>query len=361
MICRDIEQRLPAHLDGELPTDDQKIVADHLAVCASCSRAFEDMKKARDLLRNLDEVEPPPFFEQRIMAGIREDAAPKGLLRKLFFPGRVGIPIQVVATIAVAFIAYHVYRQSATEITQPPPSAGNAAKQELSVPGQGKTIDTPDQRAQGTPEGREVAKTNGLKRETYAPPPAALESKKETYMKKPTGIREEKETSRAPSTVTGAKKKNISEHSEPAIASGDAPDRQETGRAADMANKSLRYDEKKADRSAAGERGKMIFAPAPLKESARFEKQAAFNLTVSVGNVDTSVRQAKVHLGEINAQILRQEHRDDGEILWVEIPARQLAALAERLQTMGRLHRTPGTPKTGDETVLTAIKFVGNP
>ena len=30
------------------------------------------MKKTLDLLQNIEEVEPPPFFEQRIMAAIRD-------------------------------------------------------------------------------------------------------------------------------------------------------------------------------------------------------------------------------------------------------------------------------------------------
>jgi hypothetical protein len=363
MICRDIGKRLPAYLDGELSADDQKIVADHLAACASCRRTLEDMKKAQVLLRNLDEVEPPPFFEQRIMARIREDAASRGFLRKFFFPLHIKIPIQVVATFAVAFIAYHVYQQSAPEMTQPPSSAGNAAKQAMSVPGPGKTIDTPDQRAAGTPGERKVAKTNGVKREAYAPPPAAQESKKETYIEKPIGTREAPEASPAPSPVPMTRNKIITERNGTAVASRDAADRREAAGMLDKAAQSTRYDEeKKAEQSVtAGERRKMMFSPAPQPESTRLEKQAVLNLTVRVGNVDASVRQVRLYLGEIKARILRQEHRGDGVILWAEVPARQLAALAERLQTIGQLHRTPDAPKTEDGNVLMTIKIVGNP
>jgi hypothetical protein len=364
MICRDIEQRLPSYLEGDLPADDKKIVADHLASCPGCSRALEGLKKTQEILRNLDEVEPPPFFEQRIVARIREDAAPKGFLRRFLFPLRIRIPIQVAATVAVAFIAYHIYRQSAPEITQLPPSAGNAEKQEKSISEPEKAMSIPGPSVARIPENKKkTMNTDRSEHGSYAPPPAAHGSKKETAVEKPAGTREETETPPTPSAVDGTRKKSIAERSGPVIASHDEADRRETAAMANKAVPSTRYDKaNKADQSAAGgERRKMMFAPSPQQEVAKLEKQAVLNLTVRVENIDASVRQARIHLGRIKARILRQEHRDDGEILWAEVPARQLTALAERLQAMGRLDRTPDAPETEDGTVLTAIKIVGNP
>ncbi len=363
MICRDIEQRLPAYLEGDLPADDKKIVADHLVSCPGCSRALEELKKTQEILKNLDEVEPPPFFEQRIMARIREDAAPKGFLQRFLFPLRIRIPIQVAATIAVAFIAYHIYRQSAPEITQPLPSSGNAVKQEKSASEPEKAMTIPGPSAARMPENKKNMNTDRSEHESYAPPPAARGSKKEAAVEKPAGTREKAETPPAPSAVDGTRKKSISERSGPAVASRDEADRRETAATANKAVPSTRYDKAiKADQSAAGgERRKMMFAPSPQQEVAKSEKQAVLNLTVSVGNIDASVRQTRVHLGRIKARILRQEHRDDGEILWVEIPVRQLTSLTEHLQTLGRLDRTPDAPETEDGNVLTAIKIVGNP
>ena len=62
-------------------------------------------------MHGLEEVEPPPFFEQRIMSRVREEAGRKqGILRRLFYPLHIKVPIQALATILVAVLAFYVYQ-----------------------------------------------------------------------------------------------------------------------------------------------------------------------------------------------------------------------------------------------------------
>ena len=71
--CKDINNLLPAYLDDALSPSEKQRVEEHLAVCSRCRQDVADLSKAVSLLHNLEEVEPPPFFEQRIMAAIREE------------------------------------------------------------------------------------------------------------------------------------------------------------------------------------------------------------------------------------------------------------------------------------------------
>ena len=101
MMCSEIENRLPAYLEDLLSPEERKSIAGHLASCPHCSRAFADLKKAEELVHGLGELEPPPFFEERIMSRVREEAGQKqGILRKFFFPLHIKIPIQTLATLS---------------------------------------------------------------------------------------------------------------------------------------------------------------------------------------------------------------------------------------------------------------------
>src|SRR3990170_1930733 len=122
MTCNEIENRLPAYLEDLLSPEERKSIAGHLTSCPRCSRAFADLKKTELLVHGLGEVEPPPFFEQRIMSRVREEAGQKqGILRRLFYPLHIKVPIQALATLLVAVLAFHVYQTGEPETKQMAP------------------------------------------------------------------------------------------------------------------------------------------------------------------------------------------------------------------------------------------------
>ncbi|NTW17795.1 MAG: DUF2275 domain-containing protein, partial [Syntrophaceae bacterium] len=97
--CKGVNNLLPAYLEEALSPEEKKRVEEHLASCSHCRQDVVDLKKALGLLQNIEEVEPPPFFEQRIMAAIREEKKQKqSVWRKLFFPLHIKIPIQALST-----------------------------------------------------------------------------------------------------------------------------------------------------------------------------------------------------------------------------------------------------------------------
>jgi len=99
-------------IDGELTQDELKAIETHLAGCASCAATLEDMRKAVGHLQALEQVEPPPWMTQKVMARVRSlDTVPgkKGFLSWLFHPSGLKIPLGAVASVVLAVTAYFIF------------------------------------------------------------------------------------------------------------------------------------------------------------------------------------------------------------------------------------------------------------
>jgi anti-sigma factor RsiW len=105
MNCKDIENSLPLYLDNLLSPADMRAVEEHLATCAQCKKELAHLQKAGKLVDELAELEPPPWFKQRIMARVREEAEKKSFAQKWFYSLRIKIPVQVFATIFIVVLA----------------------------------------------------------------------------------------------------------------------------------------------------------------------------------------------------------------------------------------------------------------
>ncbi len=111
MDCKHVEEKLPAYLEGALPPDDEKLVGGHVAACANCRRALEDLVKADQLIRSLEEAEPPPWLKQKIMAKVREERERReGFFRRIFYPLHIKVPATALATVLIAVVAVYVFR-----------------------------------------------------------------------------------------------------------------------------------------------------------------------------------------------------------------------------------------------------------
>jgi len=115
--CADIRQRLSPYMDGLLEGQEKGRIAEHLSSCAECTAALADLKKTTDLLRNLEEVDPPPWLTARIMTHVREEAeAKQGILRRLFYPLRIKIPVGAFVGLLVVVLGIYVYKATGPEL-----------------------------------------------------------------------------------------------------------------------------------------------------------------------------------------------------------------------------------------------------
>jgi hypothetical protein len=115
--CARCREQLSAYLDGLMTVEEKGLIEEHLSRCQHCSLVFAELKKTQETLRNLEEVEPPPWFTQKTMNRIREEAeSRKGLFQKLFYPLRIKIPMEALATCLIVVLALFVYKNTEPEI-----------------------------------------------------------------------------------------------------------------------------------------------------------------------------------------------------------------------------------------------------
>ena len=110
MNCKDIENNLPLYEDNLLSGAEKQAVEQHLKYCSNCAKVLAQLQKTGRLVEGLAEVEPPPWFKQKIMSTVREEAEKKSLAQKWFYPLRIKIPVQIMAAIVIAVFAVYIYR-----------------------------------------------------------------------------------------------------------------------------------------------------------------------------------------------------------------------------------------------------------
>jgi hypothetical protein len=343
MTCKDIEILLPALLEGALSADESKRVRDHLMKCPSCSKALEDLKASGEMVRNLEEVEPPAWLKTRVMARVREEAGQKeSIFRKLFYPLHIKIPIQALATVLIAVVAWNVYKTGEPEFRQiaPPP-----AVQEV-----------PHAQAPSEPV------------KTTEPEPATPALKKEAGER--AGVREKKALAPSPT-------ENQLMRQEPAVqdaAKADAVNTAEPIKAARSAAASVKDEEglkgagamrqTEMDRAvrapARDQKQKAMKAPvgAVAKEAGKQEAPSAASPRLSAAppaqpvlNMILRVRDPAAAAGEtadllkkFGGQVVKRQTVEGRETLSVTIQSENLETFREKLKSLGKIHEKPNVP-----------------
>jgi hypothetical protein len=116
MNCKEIENFLPLYPDDLLSAAEKQAVEEHLKSCPKCCKEMALLQKTEKMAHDLKEVEPPPWFKQRIMAQVREEADKKSFVQKWFYPLRIKIPVQIAATIVITVLAVYIYRTGEQEM-----------------------------------------------------------------------------------------------------------------------------------------------------------------------------------------------------------------------------------------------------
>jgi hypothetical protein len=111
MKCNEIQEKLSAYIEGAIPSEEKIFINEHIKSCQRCSEVLSDLKKTVEYVRNLEEIEPPPWLTQKVMTRIRSEAEPKkGVLQKLLYPLHIKVPIGAVATIAIAVTTFYIFK-----------------------------------------------------------------------------------------------------------------------------------------------------------------------------------------------------------------------------------------------------------
>lgn len=365
MICNEIENRLPAYMEDLLSPEERKSIAGHLASCPLCSRAFADLKKAEQLVRGLGEVEPPPFFEQRIMSRVREEAGQKhGILRRLFYPLHIKVPIQALATLLVAVLAVYVYQTGDPEMKQiaPLPIPLTELGKEQATAESPKALESP---SAVTPFKRAPAGDLPEKKQQFVAPPLEKGGKEEKIADSRAPVREEHPAAmKHAEPVMPVREKELPAGAERLSRAQDRAGKQDAGRAIETLPPELKRKEKMTDTgAAAGESRKTMSAPSPSPMTAvAATKRSIIDLTIQVSDTDVAIREIEARLSQVKARIIERRHRKGSEFLKSEIAAQNVAALLDLLEAIGRVNlETSPLAAVPDGNVTVSIKIVSHP
>lgn len=125
MICQDVRDRFSALLDGALGAAERDRCDAHLADCAECAREWERFRQTVALVRGLGPVHAPAGFVSRVLAAA--GATPRArLVRRLFFPLPLKLPLEAAALLLVAVGAVYVFQRT--------PEIREAARHEAPAP-----------------------------------------------------------------------------------------------------------------------------------------------------------------------------------------------------------------------------------
>jgi signal recognition particle subunit SEC65 len=323
--CKDINNLRPAYLDDALSPSEKERVAEHLAVCSRCRQDVADLSKAVSLLHHLEEVEPPPFFEQRIMAAIREESRKKkSIWRRLFFPLHIKIPLQALTTVFIAVFAFLVYQKSGPEIKHVTPLPAPGSVKERIAPEISRQPSVPATAAQ---DGKAPsAASKGQNRGQFAPAPAAGEGKQDSLAAFPAPLREDHPA------ATALKDTGIAAEAGKFNAKGEA----ETISGPTVTSSLQSRKSKAAVLDAVRENRDMTAASSSLPAAEAVPaKRPRLALTIRVLEINQGLQDVEACLYRFNARILERRHLGEAILLKVQIDGRRIAAFVRQLENIG--------------------------
>jgi len=322
MTCHDAREQFSALIDDALDAPERAELDAHLAACADCRRELQRFRDTVALVRAAAPVRAPAGFVDCVLEAARPVPWPQRLLRGLFVPWPVKLPMEAAAVVLVAVGVALVYRGS-PELQQParPEPAAPVVTQAPSVappeaPAPARENDAPrilygargDEKAREQDPPREAEKAKAAPRaqervEGFAktPEPGALADKK-----------------RAEAPVVGKLEAPASSAERQRAAKDDV-------RPGTTQQTELRADSLKAQRPAS--------AP-PSATSAFAPPDVSGQLAVS--DRELALRSLAELVARLGAAQTRRFDTSDGPIIEIAVPRQVYAELNRGLAQLGR-------------------------
>lgn len=362
--CKQIQDLLPAFLEGALSSGEHKLVHEHLAACQRCSAALEDQKKSALLVQGLDEVEPPPWFTQKVMSRVREEAGRKqgGVLEKLFYPLHVKIPIQALASVLIVVLALYIYRSVEPEmkVVQVPSEivsrgsipenqphqqhdkVGPSASIAESKPGLGQRRERPAGTIAEVPpaEAPEIYEREEAPPLASPAPEPAKAGKKEATAEK--HVQETRAGAPSPTQQTAAQAQNVSP---PLLTRRDAESSVSGGAQAKM---------KEAHEGS-------VSQPAGQMQAFAAKKAEATVLTLRVKDFTAAIGEIKDLLSQLGARSIATESRDGTAEVAAELGAEKMEELRRKLTALGQLEEKGSRPVATEGFISIRIEITSKP
>lgn len=109
MECEEAKELLSEYMDGLLDGARRALVEEHLNACEGCRHELASLKALVEELGSLDTVPVPENFLSRIHERLEKPSRLSAMLRTLFVPFRIKIPMQFAGAAVVALLLFFVF------------------------------------------------------------------------------------------------------------------------------------------------------------------------------------------------------------------------------------------------------------
>jgi hypothetical protein len=359
--CAQCTEQLSTYLDGIITAEEKRLIEEHLSTCEHCRLSLSELIKTQETLHNLEEVEPPPWFTQKIMNRVREEAeSRKGLLQRLFYPFHIKIPVGTLATCLVVVLALLVYKNTGPEIkvlhepekTVTASPQGQTQKQDeraLSIPeklgGKSGGMLKEDHEQQGStisPARPESSGAGSIAKDI--PSTAGIPEQQMAEKTEGTGNRYEAKTNE-----TQAMKKQESIPAQKSVAAS-AARLKEDSISPSVGSAKIEYRE--AMKAPAAREIKA----APVTES----KQVL--LTVLTNNIETTAKETEGLLSRFGAKNIKRTPRQPRSVTFdADLPGQKVKEFFDSLKTIGDVKGKDMPSKPPEEYLAVSIEITSNP
>lgn len=329
MTCHDAREQFSALVDDALTVGERAALDAHLATCTDCRRELQRFRDTVSLVRAVAPVRAPAGFVDRVLEAAQPVSWPRRLVRGLFLPWPVKLPMEAAAVLLVAVGVALVYRgtpelELASRPEQPSPVVAQAPESPAPIgdapPPQFPTslerkVDALRDQAPAKDQARTLAKTRAA-REAPEPPKATEAQKLE------------------------------------ALSSRDAENRQEVDRRAKQATPPTFAEQQPAMTS-----GNLQAPPPAVASSALAPPPDVFG-HLAVSDRDVALGKVRELIARLGATETRRIDRADGVTLELTIHRDAYAELSRELARLGRW-QPPREPAALPAQVRVVLRITG--
>jgi len=108
MNCAGIKELFSEYIDGVLDSDTKAQLEEHVLQCTGCRQALEELKALVGELRAVEPVNAPGDFLDRLHERIEPRFSFGKIIKTLFVPMRIKIPVQLVTATATAVLVFSI-------------------------------------------------------------------------------------------------------------------------------------------------------------------------------------------------------------------------------------------------------------
>jgi len=308
MKCHDIQQKLSAYAEGIVPHEEKILIEEHLKSCPKCNESLASLRKTIDYVHRLEDVEPPAWLTQKVMAKIKAETEPKkGIIQKLFYPLHIKLPLEAVVTALIAVITVYIFKTMQPEM---------------------KLAQAPSEHETVIARSPSKVDDEAISKEKIASPLARNDRKR--LPPSPPSL--EKTIPSSPPLEKGGKGGFEAEQPVPA----------KKPMIMDKLEKAPPPIQRQAEvRPSAGavakEEGKTDVLSHAAKAKVSDEKSGVVNVTILVKDIETARTEIETALTHLGGKIIKTESFENKEVLTAEITSQKLTELIARLKSVGEV------------------------